>query len=517
MGWACSSFVSLGDRVDVSTNDLLELWEEDPRTAAVMVYVETFGNPDHFARIAQRVSRRKPLLAVKGRRAPRADRDRARSHTAAALRSDAVVDAMFGQAGVLRFGGGAELFNAAEFFESQPLPLGRRVAVISNSEGIATLTVDACAGLGLVVEPAGSEQPNPLLLGLEAGAAEYAAALAAALADPDADAVIATYSGRYEGDPEAVAGAVAVGAASRAKPVVASIVRADGTRPTDAGVPNYLFPDECAAVIARAAGRREWLSRPLGERPAFTDLDPAAARVTIGAALERSGTGGGWLVAGDAEDVLGSHRIPVVDSHRCASVEDAIAAADRVGGAIALKAAFEPPADAGDVDAVLLGLDGEAAVRAGWVELERRVALSGRAWTGVIVQPLVAPGADVLVGAVTDPDLGPVMAVGLGGRQAGLGSSAAFRPLPATDVEADELIDASRSVATQLAGFRGGPALDRIALRELILRFSRLLHECPELVEADLNPVRCMPRGCVVLDLRIRAEDRRPPARVKTW
>ena len=516
-GLGVSSFVSLGDRVDVSTNDLLELWEEDPRTAAVMVYVETFGNPEHFARIAQRVSRRKPLLAVKGRRAPRGDSDRARSHTAAALRSDAAVDAMFGQAGVLRFGGGAELFNAAEFFESQPLPLGRRVMVISNSEGIATLTVDACAGLGLVVEPASSDEPNPLILGLDAGSAEYAAALAAALADADVDAVIATYSGRYGGDPEAVLAAISPQGTPHGKPVIASIVRADGTLPTGAGVPNYLFADECAAVLERAAGRREWLSRPLGERPEFTDLDVPAARATIGAALEGAGPSGGWLAPGDAEALLDSHGMPVVDTARCASAAEAVVAADRVGAAIALKADFEPPADAGDIDAVLLGLDGEAAVRAGWLELERRVGLSGRVWTGAIVQPLVGPGADVLVGAVSDPDLGPVMAVGLGGRQAGLGSSAAFRPLPGTDVEADELIDASHSVAIQLAGFRGGPALDRIALRELLLRFARLLDKCPELVEADLNPVRCMPRGCVVLDLRIRAEDRRPPARVKTW
>lgn len=516
-GLGVSSFVSLGDRVDVSTNDMLELWEEDSRTAAVMVYVETFGNPDHFARIAQRVARRKPLLAVKGRRAARADLGRARSHTAAALRSDAAVDAIFGQAGVLRFSSGAELFNAAEFFESQPLPFGRRVAVISNSEGIATLTVDACAGLGLVVEPASLEQANPLTLGRGAGAAEYAASLSVARADPDVDAVIVTYSGRYGGDPEAVLAAISPDEPPHVKPVIASIVRADGTLPTDTGVPNYLFPDECATVLARAVARREWLSRPLGERPVFGDLDVGAARATLGAALGRSGAAGGWLAPSEGEAMLESHGIPVVGSARCRSEGEAVEAAARLGGPIALKADFAPPADAGDIDAVLLGLHGEAAVRAGWAELERRVGPSGRAWTGAIVQPLVAPGADVLVGAVSDADLGPVMAVGLGGRQAGLGATAAFRPLPRTDVEADELIDASRSVAIQLNGFRGGPALDRIALRELLLRFALLLQECPELVEADLNPVRCMPRGCVVLDLRMRAEDRRPPARVKTW
>lgn len=184
---------------------------------------------------------------------------------------------------------------------------------------------------------------------------------------------------------------------------------------------------------------------------------------------------------------------------------------------MALKADFDPPAHAGDVDAALLGLHGEAAVRAGWEELERRVRAAGRPWSGVVVQPLVEPGADVLVGAVCDPELGPVMAIGLGGRQAGLGRSAAFRLPPATDVEAGELIDASSAVAGQLDGFRGSPALDRQALLELIQRFALLLAAAPEIAEADLNPVRCMTAGCAVLDLRLRVESRRAPARVKTW
>ncbi len=143
--------------------------------------------------------------------------------------------------------------------------------------------------------------------------------------------------------------------------------------------------------------------------------------------------------------------------------------------------------------------------------------LGGGRWSGALVQRLVPPGADILVGAVGDPDLGPVMAVGLGGRQAGLAGTAAFRLLPATDVEADELIDASEGVVAQLRGFRGGPALDRDALRELILRFSVLLGDHPEVAEVDLNPVRLMPRGYTVLEMRLRGERRRLPQRIKTW
>ncbi len=160
-----------------------------------------------------------------------------------------------------------------------------------------------------------------------------------------------------------------------------------------------------------------------------------------------------------------------------------------------------------------------SAVRSGWAELERRVHAAGREWIGAIVQRMVAPGgADVLVGAISDPDLGPVLAVGFGGRRAGLGGrTAGFRLLPVTDADADELIDSAEGVATQLDGFRGSSVLDREALRELMLRFALLLRELPEVVETDLNPVRCMPRGCVVLDMRLRVERLRPVERVQTW
>jgi acyl-CoA synthetase (NDP forming) len=210
--------------------------------------------------------------------------------------------------------------------------------------------------------------------------------------------------------------------------------------------------------------------------------------------------------------------IPVVASHHCGDLERAVAVAAEIGAPVALKADFVAPAHASDIDAVMLALENESAVRSGWQELERRVQTAGRQRIGAIVQRMVAPGgADVLVGAISDPDLGPVLAVGFGGRRAGLDRTAAFRLLPVTDAEADELIDSAEGVATQLDGFRGSAVLDRQALRELMLRFALLLRELPEVVETDLNPVRCMTSGCVVLDMRLRIEHLRPVERVKTW
>jgi acetate---CoA ligase (ADP-forming) len=510
-----SVLVSLGSPADVSTNDLLEWCEEDDRTAVVMLYVEAFGDPERFVRIARRVSRKKPVLVVKGRRSAERARGEARSHTAAALHGDTVADALFHQAGVLRFHSGEAMFDAAQLFESQPLPSGRRVGIVSNSAGVATLAADACVTRGLEVREAGDSQ-SPLILGIGAGPDEYAASIRGLLGDVGLDALMVHYVDHQDGDPEAVLDAISA-VAKGSKPVVASVVRSDGRLPSrnDPGVPNFLFPDSCAAVLARAAERRAWLSRPLGAAPHYPGLNGTAARALVSGLLDREPAG--WLSLGDAEALLATHGIPVIPSERCRDLQGAVAAAKKIGGLVALRADLTAPAHPGDVDAVLLGLEGEPAVRSGWRELERRVRAAGQEWAGAIVQRLVAPGADVLVGAFGDPDLGSVIAVGLGGRQAGLAETVAFRVPPATDVEADELIDSCGGVATQLDGFRGAAALDRAALRDLILRFALLLGEVPEVVEADLNPVRCTTNGCVVLDMRLRIERRRTVERIQTW
>ena len=517
LGLGVSLFASLGNRADVSTNDLLEWCEQDRRTVAVILYVDTFGNPEHFTRIARRVSRNKPILAIKGRRSAARVLAEARSHTAAALHGNEVVDALLHQAGLLRFRSGDELFNAAEFFERQPLPAGRRIGIVSNSVGVATIAADAAAARGLEVREAG-DAPNPLIMPIGAGPDDYGTGVKRLLGEPSIDALMVFYVDVHEGDPDAVLQTISAACAGQPKPAVSCVVRSDGRpRPrTPAGVPNFLFPESCANVLASAVERREWLSRPLGEVPDYPDLDGPAARAMVEAFLERN-PAGGWISLGEAEALLATHGIPIVASHRCRDLERAVAVAAEIGKPIALKADFEAPGPAGDIDAVLRGLLDEPAIRAGWQELQRRMRVAGYPWIGAIVQPLYDQGVSVLVGAVADPDLGPVLAVGLGGRQAGLGRSTAFRVLPLTDADADELIDASRSVAAELDGFRGSEPLDRQSLRELILRLALLLRRVPELVEADLNPTRCTTTGCVVLDTRVRIERRGPIERVKTW
>ena len=237
-------------------------------------------------------------------------------------------------------------------------------------------------------------------MGISAGPDEYAASVRELLGDAGIDALMVFYVDFHDGDPEAVLEAISAVCEGQPKPVAASVVRSDGQLPprTGVGVPNYLFPESCAAVLARAAERREWLSRPLGELPQYPDLDGSAARAVIASLLDRE-PAGGWLSLAEAEALLATHGIPVAVSHRCPDLERAVAVAAEIGAPVALKADFAAPEHASDIDAVLLGLEDEPAIRSGWRELERRVETAGREWTGVIVQRLVEPGGtDMLVG-----------------------------------------------------------------------------------------------------------------------
>jgi acyl-CoA synthetase (NDP forming)/RimJ/RimL family protein N-acetyltransferase len=530
-GLGVAAFVSLGNRADVSTNDLLEYWADDPLCTVVALYVESFGNPRRFSQVSRRVSRLKPILAVKGSRGrvPPA----AASHTAGALGDEAAGDALLRQAGVLRVESTEALFDAADLLERQPLPRKRSVGIVTNSGGLGRIASDACTTrrLDLAVPaadtiarlteqlPAADRVKNPVDLGVRAPLGDYLTAVATLLDDDGVDAVIVVHAGRSGLErPEGLA-ALEVATADAQKPVVACIVGPDGRLPERDRwtVPNYRFPEAAVRALALAADRRDWLSRPLGQRPAFDDVDPERAQAIAAACLADGGGRGGWLARVPAAELLATHGVPLLDAVHCDTGQEAVAAANRVGGPIALRADFPAPARAGDIDAVLLGLEGGAAVRAGWEELERRVVAAGREWGGALVQRLVDPGADVLVGAVADPDLGPVVGVGMGGRQAGLAGDVAFALVPLTDVEVDGLFEASPGVRAWLDGTRGAAPLDRRALRELVLRFALLLEHVPELAEVDLNPVRVMATGATVLDARLRVAPRPEPRRAKTW
>jgi len=245
-------------------------------------------------------------------------------------------------------------------------------------------------------------------------------------------------------------------------------------------------------------------------------LEPAAVDGVLGA-LAAAGSDDVWLEAGDVAALLDAYGIPRLEQRDCTNPEQAVAAAAEIDGPVVVKALFPAPAQAAEVDAVLLGLEGETAVRAAWSALRDRVTGAGREWHGASVQPLAEAGVDVLVGAVNHRDLGVVTGVGVGGRHAGLPGDVAFRLAPATDVEAEELLSESPVVATWLQERRAGLPPDRDALESVVLRLTRLFEDVPELMEGDLNPLRVSAAGATVLDARLRAAHRTMRERIRTW
>jgi acetate---CoA ligase (ADP-forming) len=499
-GLGLSAFVSIGNKADVSSNDLLEWWEDDPETDLVLLYLESFGNPRKFARIARRLARRKPILAMKSG-TTKAGQKAAGSHTAALAGSEAAVDALFHQAGVIRAGTLGELLDIASLLSAQPAPLGRRVAVVTNAGGLGILCADACEAAGLelptlteetraalaAVLPSEASVANPIDMLGSATAASYEKALPLILADPGVDALIALFV-----PPVAVTAwdvGAAIAAAAEAgppdKPVLASIIAADGTPPTLGGVPSFAYPESAARALGRACQRADWLHTSSGIVPELGGIDQAAAAEIV----ERND---GWLTPGDARRLLDAYGIPLVGERVVDTADDAVAAAAELGYPVVVKTAAAG-AHKTESGGVALDLEDEAAVR----------AAVGRIGLPVLVQPMIEGCAELLAGVVQDPVFGPLVAFGPGGVFAELIGQVAFRLAPLTDVDADELVTGGKAGAL-VAGYRGGAASDDRALVDLVLRLARLAEDFPEVAELDLNPVLGLEQGCVAVDARIR-------------
>ena len=514
-GLGLSSFVSIGNKADVSSNDLLEYWEDDPETEVVVLYLESFGNPRKFARVARRVARTKPIVAMKAGRTATGARA-ASSHTAALAGSEAAVDALFREAGVLRVETLEELLDVTSLLAAQPLPRGRNVAVLTNAGGLGILCADACEAAGLALPelsegtreslaaalPVEASIANPVDMLGSATAETYGRVLPVVLADPGVDAVIVLFV------PPVVAGADEVAAAithaleeeQHDKPVLASVISAAGTpQALRAGKATpFAYPESAARSLGRVAERAEWLRRPQGRAPGLAH-DRDAARAALAAATDR------WLTADEARRLLDAYGVPLVAERRVDSIEGAVVAAQELGFPVVVKSAL-PGAHKTELGAVALDLRDEDSVR----------AAAERIGPPFLVQPLVKGGVELLVGAVQDPVFGPLVALGPGGTLAELIGDAGFRLAPLTDVDADELVSAGK-VGVLVDGFRGSPPADRRAVADVALRVGLLAAEIPEVAEIDLNPVIAGPDGCVAVDARVRVASVATRRDVKTW
>jgi acetyl coenzyme A synthetase (ADP forming)-like protein len=521
-----SSFVSLGNKADVSGNDLLQWGESDPRTAVLLLYLESFGNPRRFAQLARRIGRKKPIVVIKAGRTPSGGRA-AGSHTAGLASNDTAVDALFKQSGVIRADTIDEMFDVAQCLDLQPLPAGVRVAIITNAGGPGILAADACEAAGLIVQPLEAETRaalarglssnasvgNPVDLVASAGPDAYDHAIVTAINAAEVDSVIVVYTpvdhSQTDGILAAIGQAVVKARAQGVgKPVLACTLSVTTQpAPLQAGeelIPAYVFPENAARALGRAAAYARWREEPPSLFWTFDDIQSQKARMLCQGVL--AARGDTWLTGEELTRVLDMFGLRTVAGAVAHTEEEAVATAGLVGFPVVLKLQSPTVLHKTDVGGVHLDLRDEEDVRTAFRTLASRFpdVLKAEGDAGVQVQPMLQ-GVQTLIGVAEDPTFGPLVAFGLGGVETELLHDVAFRIAPLSEHDVDALIHGIRSFPL-LQGYRGRPPADVAALREILLRVSLMAQRIPELRELDLNPVIVLPagKGCGIVDARAR-------------
>ena len=512
LGIGISSFASLGDKADVSGNDLLRWWEQDPATRLAVLYLESFGNPRKFGRSARRVGATIPVLTVD------VGRSEAGQRGAAAATPAITREALFRQAGIIATRDIGELIDATALLASQPVPTGGGVGIVSNDYGVGLLAADACRDAGLHIAVLDSRTQDALRrllppVAAVAGPVDTTAAvrpeifrhcLELVAADDGVDAVLALTV------PTAIADLVpAACSADVPKPLVLSVLdQAEAVRllPGASGtVPAYTYPRSAARALAHAASYGTWRARAPGQIPVFADLRPDDARALISGFLGHS-PAGGWLAPALTAGLLACYGIAQVSTESVTSEEAAVDAAARLGGPVVLKADVPGLVHKSEAGAVQLELHGAEEVRAGYRALEERF---GTGMAAVIIQPMVTGGTEVTVGVTQEPVFGPLIVFGLGGVATDLLGDRSARLTPLTDTDAAALIRSIRA-APLLLGHRGTAAADVPALQDILTRLSRLADDLPQVAELELDPVIARPDGAHVVDARVRVLSAEP-------
>jgi acyl-CoA synthetase (NDP forming)/RimJ/RimL family protein N-acetyltransferase len=527
LGVGVSSFASVGNKFDISSNDMLMWWEQDGLTRLAILYIESFGNPRKFARTARRVGQQMPVLTVAAGRSA-AGQNAAASHTAAVATPFVSREALFEQAGIIATPTFGELLDAVALLASQPVPTGSRVAIVSNVGGAGVLAADACVESGLTVHtlskraqrrlrekvPPGGAVAGPVDTTATITAAGFRECLELVAADDGVDAVLALAL------PTAATGDLiqAICDAGLPVPLAAAVLdQSEAVRllchtgqgdpaPDAAGrVPAYAYPESAARALANAATYGAWRERPQGKMPEFADLRIDDARALVSGFLGKA-RDGGWLPPEEARDLLAFYGVPLVDTRRATSEDSAASVAAELGGHVVLKADVPGLVHKTDAGAVQLDVRTPEDVRDAYAAFTARF---GERLSGVLIQPMISAGTEVIIGVVQEPMFGPLVVFGLGGVTTDVLGDHIARLTPLTDTDADELIHAIRA-APLLLGHRGNPAADIAALHEILLRVSRLADDVPEIAELDLNPVIARPDGVFAVDARIRLAPAEP-------
>lgn len=522
-----STFVSIGNRADVSSNDLMRYWKRDPATDVILLYLESFGNPRKFARIARDVTPHKPVVVVKSGRTA-AGSQAARSHTGAMATAEIASQALFTQAGIIRVETLEELFDTANLLSHQPIPPGRRVAILTNGGGPGILTADSCADKGLklpsfskktldrlkeLLSPQASLN-NPIDMTAEAGAEEYLQALRLLAQDENIDIAIALLVSPVASRTENVAGAIRKIAPEfyrRGKTLVASFMGLRGA-PIELGfgkkrfVPSYAFPEAAATAIAKACEYRDWLQIPRGTIPRIEGINKKKAQLIVSNALKSSKPRPLWLDADVTSHLLECYGIHSAKAKLVTSADRAVESAKEIGFPVCLKLLSNSITHKTEVGGVILDLRSPREVKQAFSKLKKQLLHLGREdeMQGAIIQQMIPEGIEAIVGVTQDPSFGPLILFGLGGIYTELFKDVTFRIHPLSNTDARDMVHSVKAYQL-LEGWRGSKPSDIKAIEELLLRVSAMVEDIYQIAEIDLNPVKVLEQGSgyVVVDARI--------------
>ena len=515
-------FISVGNKPDVSANDLLEFWEDDPGTGVILMYLESFGNPRHFTQIARRVSKKKPIAVVKSGRTAAGARA-ASSHTGALAGADVAADALLAQCGIYRAGTIEELFDVAMAFGSLPFPEGNRVAIVGNAGGPGIIIADACESAGLdIVDldpsteaklqeklPEEASVRNPVDMIASATSQSYKTALEIVLADPNVDAIIASFVPPLGVSQIDVAECIVEAYQThRDKPILAVLMGREGlpqgrAELAEVGIPAYIFPEAAARALAAMNRYREWLERPV-MAPEVFEVDGALVEEILDRVVA---SGRENLLETEALEVFEAYGIPTVP-HRLANTEaEAVEAGEAIGFPLVLKVVSQDVVHKTDVGGVRVDVRTAQELKDAFRALLARVeeAVPDARIEGVLIESYEKEGTETIIGMTNDPKFGPVLMFGLGGIYVEALGDVAFRIQPVCKIDAEEMIHSIRGFPL-LEGVRGEEGADLEALAEVIQRVSQLVGDHHRIAELDINPFLSFPKGGVAVDARIRVE-----------
>lgn len=521
-----STFVSVGNRVDISPNDLLEYWEQDKATDVILLYLESFGNPRKFAQIARRVSQKKPIVVVKGG-STAAGSKAAASHTGSMATSEISTEVLFNYAGIIHVNTTEELFDVASVLSNQPLPKGRRLAILTNGGGPGIIAADASARQNLLLPTFSDETKaklkavikrdivinNPLDTTAGATAQEFHDILQVLAQETDVDAVLSIFIPPIVSNREASEEAVRKVAPvfwKQQKPLVACFLGERGSTAKLGSeghfVPCYPFPEEAVAALARAMDYAENQRKPVGSVPKFEGIERAKARRLIEHAMTENSQRPFWLSPTETYALLDCYGIRTAPMVEATSADAAADAAEKMGFPVVVKLVSATITHKTDVGGVVVGVNSKADVKKAFETIKANLTKIGKEkeMQGVMVQKMINGGVETIVGVTLDPSFGPLMMFGAGGIYAELLKDVAIRLPPLTDLDAKEMIK-SIKMAKLLEGYRGTPPGDTDAAEDLLLRLSAMVEDIHQISELDFNPVKVMPKGegCWVVDARI--------------